>query len=87
MAPSGVVGATPMSGYSARGTDADQGPASASVGATRRLWSAELGWAAGAERAVGMGDLEGAVGSELDVPALGVDHVVVLGAQEHEVGH
>src|SRR5690606_29131994 len=47
-------------------------------------WSG--GWVAGSDGAVGEGDLDGAGGQELDVPALEVDAVVVLAAEQDQVG-
>src|SRR5437899_2640764 len=42
-------------------------------------------WVAGADEAVGVGDLEGAVGEELGVPAGLVELLVVPSAQQDEV--
>jgi len=48
-------------------------------------WSAEVGWGAGQDPAVGGGDLEGGVGEEFGVPAEGVEQVVVAGALQGQV--
>src|SRR5690606_37447775 len=48
-------------------------------------WWAGGRWSGGADPAVGVGDLEGAVGVQAGVPSGSVDDVMAAGAQQHEV--